>query len=206
MGSKVLSHLCAWGMTGLSGGDRRSHGLVWVREALLGHQGVTVRVSRVPVVRASSQLLVELCVFVQLDPIQADTQPRTIGDLDRPTLVLEPASVYDVVLQMVVVRIGREGEVGEHGPEVQHGSELYPQFPDECTAAPSWKVSHTPAALTQGRIPPQKVVSSRMTSAAGFSTLVASCSKSMTTVLVESGIFTFSRRRRIPLSPQVGSS
>jgi hypothetical protein len=30
---------------------------------------------------------------------------------------------------MVVVRIGREGEVGEHGPKVQHGSKLYPQFP-----------------------------------------------------------------------------
>src|SRR5215203_7121422 len=76
-----------------------------------------------------------------------------------------------------------------------------PSSPDECTATPSWKVSHTPAALTQGRIPPQKVVSSRMTSAAGFSTLVANCSKSITTVLVERGIFTFSRRRRIPLSP-----
>src|SRR5215207_7161980 len=206
MGSKVLPRLRAWGTTGLSGGDLWRYGLVWISEALLGHQGVTARVSGVPVVRISSKLFVELCVFVQLVPVQADTQPRAIGDLDRPTLVLEPASVYDVVLQMVVVRIGREGEVGEHGPEVQHGSELYPQFPDECTAAPSWKVSHTPAALTHGRIPPQKVVSSRMTSAAGFSTLVASCSKSITTVLVERGIFTFSRRRRIPLSPQVGSS
>src|SRR5215203_156532 len=68
MGSKVLSHLCSGGTTGLSGGDLRRHGLVWVREALLGHERVTVGVSGVPVVRISSQLLVELRVFVQLVP------------------------------------------------------------------------------------------------------------------------------------------
>src|SRR5918993_5570463 len=98
MGSKVLYHLCAGGTTGLSGGDLRRHGLVWISEALLGHQGVTARVSGVPVVRISSKLLVELCVFVQLVPVQADAQPRSIGDLDGATLVFEHAPVDDVVL------------------------------------------------------------------------------------------------------------
>src|SRR5215218_2947565 len=78
-GSKVLSHLCSGGMTGLSGWDVRRYGLVRVREALLGHEGVTARVSGVPV--------------------QADAQPGAIGDLDRATLVLEHASVDDVVFR-----------------------------------------------------------------------------------------------------------
>ena len=43
-----------------------------------------------------------------------------------------------------------------------------PSSPEEWTATPSWKVSHTPAALMQGRMPPQKVVSSRITSTAGI--------------------------------------
>ena len=59
-----------------------------------------------------------------------------------------------------------------------------PSSPDEWTATPSWNVSHTPAAFTHGRMPPQKVVSSRITSTAVFSTLAASCSKLTTTVLV----------------------
>src|ERR671913_136262 len=129
MGSKVLPRSRARGTAGLSGGELRRYGLVWIREALLGHEGVTAGVSGVPVVRISSQLLVELCVFVQLVPVQADTQPRAIGNLDRPTLVLELASYDDVVLQVMVVSIGREGEVGERGSEVQHGGKLYPQFP-----------------------------------------------------------------------------
>src|SRR5215218_3029502 len=87
------------GMTGLSGWDVRRYGLVRVREVLLGHEGVTARVSGVPVVRISSQLLIELCVFVQLVPVQADAQPGAIGDLDRATLVLEHASVDDVVFR-----------------------------------------------------------------------------------------------------------
>src|SRR5215210_126270 len=129
MGSKVLPRSGARGPAGLSGWDLRRHGLVWISEALLGHEGVTAGVSGIPVVRISSQFLIKLRVFVQLVPVQADTQPSAIGNLDRATLVLEHASVDDVVLQMVVVRIGREGEVGEHGSEVQHGSELYSQFP-----------------------------------------------------------------------------
>src|SRR5918999_521245 len=90
MGSKVLFHLRAGGTTGLSGGDLGRYGLVWIREALFGHERVTARVSGVPVVWVSSQLFVKLCVFVQLVPVQADTQPGDIGDLDRATLVLEP--------------------------------------------------------------------------------------------------------------------
>ena len=62
-----------------------------------------------------------------------------------------------------------------------------PNSPEECTATPSWNVSQTAAALTQARMPPQKVVSSRITSTAVSSTLAASCSKLTTTVLVASG-------------------
>ena len=81
-----------------------------------------------------------------------------------------------------------------------------PSSPEECTATPSWNVSQTPAALTQGRMPPQNVVSSRMTSTAVSSTLAASCSKLTTTVLVASGTRTISRTRRMPFSPKTGSS
>ena len=81
-----------------------------------------------------------------------------------------------------------------------------PSSPEECTAMPSWNVSQTPAALMQGRMPPQNVVSSRITSTAGFRTLAANCSKPTTTVLVASGMRTVSRTRRIPFRPQVGSS
>src|ERR1039458_9088443 len=42
-----------------------------------------------------------------------------------------------------------------------------PSSPEEWTATPSWKVSQTAAAFTQARMPPQKVVSSRITSTAG---------------------------------------
>jgi len=61
-----------------------------------------------------------------------------------------------------------------------------PSSPEECTATPSWNVSQTPAALTQGADAAQKVVSSRMTSTARFRTFAASCSKFTTTVLVAS--------------------
>ena len=43
-----------------------------------------------------------------------------------------------------------------------------PSSPDECTATPSWNVSQTAAAFTHWRMPPQNVVSSRMTSTAVF--------------------------------------
>ena len=56
-----------------------------------------------------------------------------------------------------------------------------PSSPEECTATPSWNVSQTPAARMHGRMPPQKVVSSRITSAAVESALAASCSK-LTTI------------------------
>ena len=52
------------------------------------------------------------------------------------------------------------------------------------------------------RMPPQKVVSSRITSTAVSSTLAASCSKFTTTVLVASGMRTFSRVRRMPFRPK----
>ena len=55
-------------------------------------------------------------------------------------------------------------------------------------------------------MPPQKVVSSRITSTAVSSTFAASCSKPTTTVLVASGMRTFSRTRRMPLRPYTGSS
>src|ERR1039458_10128589 len=57
------------------------------------------------------------------------------------------------------------------------------------------------AARTQARMPPQNVVSSRITSTAVERTLAASCSKLTTTVLVASGTRTISRVRRIPLRP-----
>src|SRR5829696_10212302 len=122
-GSKVLSHLCSGGMTGLSGWDVRRYGLVRVREALLGHEGVTARVSGVPVVRISSQLLIELCVFVQLVPIQADAQPGAIGDLDRATLVLEHASVDDVVFRQSYPE-GREQTAVYHVLRSRHKARL----------------------------------------------------------------------------------
>ena len=81
-----------------------------------------------------------------------------------------------------------------------------PSSPEECTATPSWNVSQIPAAFTQGRIPPQNVVSSRITSTAVSSTFAASCSKPTTTVLVASGMRTFSRTRRMPWRPYTGSS
>ena len=81
-----------------------------------------------------------------------------------------------------------------------------PSSPDECTATPSWNVSHTAAAFTQGRMPPQNVVSSRITSTAVCSTFAASCSKFTTTVFVASGMRSFSRARRMPWSPNTGSS
>ena len=81
-----------------------------------------------------------------------------------------------------------------------------PSSPEECTATPSWKVSQIEAALTQGRMPPQKVVSSRMTSTAVLRILAASCSKLTTTVLVASGTRTISRVRRMPWRPKTGSS
>jgi hypothetical protein len=52
MGYKVLSHLRAGGTTSLSGWSLRRYGPVWVREPLLGHEVITVRV---PVERTSSQ-------------------------------------------------------------------------------------------------------------------------------------------------------
>src|SRR5688500_3436581 len=73
MGSKVLSHLRAGGTTSLSGWYLRRYGLVWVREPLLGHEGITVRV---PVVRypASFQTLT---IFVNPPDFIRREEPRT---------------------------------------------------------------------------------------------------------------------------------
>ncbi len=55
-------------------------------------------------------------------------------------------------------------------------------------------------------MPPQNVVSSRITSTAVSSALAASCSKFTTTVLVASGTRTIWRVRRMPFRPYTGSS
>ena len=81
-----------------------------------------------------------------------------------------------------------------------------PSSPDEWTDTPSWKVSQIPAALTHARMPPQNVVSRSTTSTLRCSTLVASCSKFTTTVLVASGVGVLSRTSRSPSRPQTGSS
>ncbi len=62
-----------------------------------------------------------------------------------------------------------------------------PSSPELWTATPIPIVSQTPAALMQGRMPPQNVVSSSTTSTARISTFAASCAKSTTTVFVAVG-------------------
>ena len=81
-----------------------------------------------------------------------------------------------------------------------------PSSPELWTATPRPIVSQTPAALMQGRMPPQNVVSSRMTSTAGDWMFAASCSKLTTTVLVAIGSGTNSFNRFNCGIPQTGSS
>ena len=81
-----------------------------------------------------------------------------------------------------------------------------PSSPELCTATPRPIVSQTPAALMHGRMPPQNVVSSRMTSTPPCWMFDASCSKLTTTVLVAMGSGTNSFSRCNCGMPQTGSS
>ena len=81
-----------------------------------------------------------------------------------------------------------------------------PSSPELWTATPKPIVSQTPAALMHGLMPPQNVVSSRITSTARISTLAASCSKLTTTVLVAIGSETKSLSRASWGMPHTGSS
>ena len=76
-----------------------------------------------------------------------------------------------------------------------------PSSPELCTATCMPSVSQTPAALMQGRMPPQNVVSSRITSTARVAAFAASCSKLTTIVLVASGMRTNSRSAFICAMP-----
>jgi len=56
--------------------------------------------------------------------VEFDAQAGGGGDLDFSILVFHEAALDDVALEMVIVGVGGEGEIGEGGGEVEHGGEL----------------------------------------------------------------------------------
>src|SRR5215207_114445 len=101
----------------------------WVCETLLGHQRVICWISGVPVVEITSQLPVQFRVLSQLVPVEADAEPRRLGDLDAAIPIVELSTLYDVVIEMMVVGVRREGEVWHHGPQVEHCRQLDAELP-----------------------------------------------------------------------------
>src|SRR5919107_6257235 len=84
--------------------------------------------ARIPVVGVPSYLPVQLRVLLQLHPVEADAEPWSVRDAYVPFPVLELATLDHVVREVMVVGVGREGEVRHHGTEVEHGSQLNAQF------------------------------------------------------------------------------
>ena len=126
------------------------------------------RAARVLVVRVAAELACRVRAYLrELFAIELHAEPGPVGHSDRAVLVLHLPAVDDVVGRAGgSARRRRTTRFGMTAPRCSIVASWIPSSPDECTATPSWNVSQTPAALTHWRMPPQKVVSSRMTSTA----------------------------------------
>ncbi len=88
----------------------------------------------------------------------------------------------------MIVRVGGEGKVRQHCAQMQHGGELNSEFARGMHRDAELEGLANRRRFDAGRMPPQNVVSSSITSTAVSRMLAASCSKFTTTVLVASGI------------------
>src|SRR5581483_12100348 len=83
----------------------------------------------VAVVRVAADRAEQLVVRAQPVAVELDAQPRAAGHGDLAVDVAHESSLDDVVAEVMVVRVGRELQVGEEGAEVQHGGQLDAQLP-----------------------------------------------------------------------------
>src|ERR1039458_4480087 len=95
-----------------------------VGPAVVGNDGGPAGAAGILIVGVAAETLVELGVFAQFFAIELDAQAGLIGDADRAVLVTYEASWNLIVLQVMVVGIGGEGEVRELGAEMGPGGEL----------------------------------------------------------------------------------
>src|SRR5437867_5612923 len=98
----------------------------------------------------------------------------------------------------MVVRVRGEGQVRQHGAQVQHGRQLDAQLARRVDGHAELERLADAGRLDAGANPsPERGVEQDDVTAV-WSTLAASCSNPTTTVLVASGIRIRSRVRRIP--------
>src|ERR1017187_4541670 len=95
-----------------------------VGPAVVGNDGGPAGAAGILIVGVAAETLVELGVFAQFFAIELDAEAGLIGDADRAVLVAHEPALNHIVLQVMVVGIGGEGEVRDHGAEMQHGGEL----------------------------------------------------------------------------------
>jgi len=85
--------------------------------------------SGVSVVEITSQLLEQFRVLSQLVSVEADAEPRSGGNLYAAIPIFELSTLYDVVVEMMIVGVRREGEVRQHGPQMEHRGQLDAELP-----------------------------------------------------------------------------
>src|SRR5690625_6261154 len=73
--------------------------------------------------------LVEFVVLGKFIAVELHTEAGARGYGDLPIDVRHLAADDDIVDEMVVVSVGRKGQVGGDGAEVQHRGELDAKFP-----------------------------------------------------------------------------
>src|SRR5271166_3091545 len=101
---------------------------LWVRPAIVRDNGGPAGPPRVLIIWVAAEPLVKLAVFAHLFAIQLHSQAAPARYADRPALIFHQATFNDVVRQVVVMCIRCEGQVWQHGAEMQHGRELNSQF------------------------------------------------------------------------------
>src|SRR6185312_14081540 len=96
---------------------------------VVGNNRRPIRSPWVPVVWIITQALVQFTVLAQLVAVQLDAETWLRWNGDSAVLVAHRAALDDVISQVVIMGIRGEREVGEDGPQVQHGRQLDAKLP-----------------------------------------------------------------------------
>src|ERR1700730_3704925 len=85
--------------------------IVWISPAIIRDSRRPSRSQRIPIVRIGTEALVKLTVDAELFVIELYAEPRSSRHRDGAVFVLELATGDDVVLEVMIVRVGGERKI-----------------------------------------------------------------------------------------------
>src|SRR4026209_2661304 len=85
-----------------------------IRPSIVRNGRCPTRSERVLIIRVRTKTLVKLGVLGELVAVELHTEPRTQRHRNGAFLVFEPASLDDVIGEMMIVGVGSKCEVRDH--------------------------------------------------------------------------------------------